>query len=406
MKMNKYPQLCESIKCTACSACANICKHGAIKIVENNHGELHPIIDTEKCIACGLCEKVCPENTIPINIEKYGKPDIYYCWLKSKEDRKQSTSGGAGFAIANAIIQQGGHVWGAAYDDNMEVCYIEANTIEELKKIQKSKYVQSKVGICFNKIKEELQNGDTVLFTGTPCHIKGLRSFLRKDYDNLFTVDIVCHGVPGHGVFRKYKEWLEKKYNDKLIFFDFRPKEKDGRERSCRCKAHFKKLGIKNIESSENGYFTGFQRNIFLRDACYKCSSKGEERYADFTIADFWGLGKIEPFNDHQQREFGISMLALNSNKAKKFLPYIQDYFIIQERTYKEASCSNTQYYECSKPSPNRDNFWNDWKSLEWSELDKKYFQLSNKEKLSFFIKKYIHPTVLSRIKIVFKHIK
>ena len=403
---NRYPQLCDSVKCTACSACANICRHGAITMTENSHGELHPIIDIDKCIMCGLCEKVCPENNISHAVKKYGKPEIYYCWLKSKEDRKQSTSGGAGFAIASAIIAKGGHVWGAAYDDNMEVCYIEANTVEELRKIQKSKYVQSKFGDSFSKIKAELNNGDLVLFSGTPCHVKGLRSFLRKDYDNLLTVDLVCHGVPGHGIFRKYKRWLEEKYKDKLTFFDFRPKEKDGQERSCRCKAHFKRQGIVNIESSENGYFVGFQKNVFLRDACFSCSSKGEERYADITIADFWGLGKIKPFHDNKQRAYGISMLALNSEKAKNFLCEIQDSFIIEKRSYREAACSNTQYYECSKPSLNRDKFWEEWEMLDWASLSAKYFKISHKEKFSFLVKKYIHPTLLSKLKMIFRYIK
>lgn len=387
----KIPKLCDDDKCTACSACYNICRHHAINMLEDNHGELHPVIDNEKCILCGLCEKVCPEldNNQPT---KYGKPDVYYCWLKSTEDRKQSTSGGAGFAIANAIIKQGGHVWGAAYDENMEVCYIEADNIEDLRRIQKSKYVQSKVGDSFKVIKEELDRGEQVLFAGTSCHVKGLRSFLRKDYSNLLTVDLVCHGVPGHGVFRKYKEWLETRYNDKLVFFDFRPKEKDGQERVCRTKALFKNIGSKNIELKENGYFVGFQRNIFLRDNCYQCTCKGEERYADITIADFWGLGKIKPFNHNLQRPYGISMLALNSYKGKEFLKYIHDDFVIEKRSYKEASICNTQYYESSKPSTLKNKFWEEWDKLTWDELTEKYFKYKIKDNILYCIKKFVPP--------------
>lgn len=401
----KFPTLCNEDKCTACSACANICKYNAISMMENHHGELHPIIDKKKCISCGLCERVCPELD-DNKVNKYREPDIYYCWLKSAEDRKQSTSGGAGFAIAKAIIKQGGHVWGAAYDSNMEVCYIEANNINELRKIQKSKYVQSKVGGCFTIIKEELNRGEKVLFTGTPCHVKGLRSFLKKEYPNLLTVDLVCHGVPGHGIFRKYKEWLEKKYNDKLVFFDFRPKENDGQERVCRTKAHFKHLGIKNIELKENGYFIGFQRSIFLRNNCYNCTCKGKERYADITIADFWGLGKIQPFNKNEQRPYGISMLALNSNKGKDFLRFIQDDFIIEQRSYKEASISNTQYYESCKPPLLRDSFWEDWNTYAWETLNDKYLKYNKNELCLYYIKKFIPPFVLSKIKALIKWIK
>lgn len=388
---NKIPNLCESSLCSACSACANICKHNAIKMIENNHGELHPDIDMNKCVSCGLCEKVCPEikNNEPT---RFGKPDIYYCWLKSSEDRRQSTSGGAGFAIAKAIIDKGGHVWGAAYDENMEVCYIEANSINDLRRIQKSKYVQSKVGTCFKDIKNELEKGEQVLFTGTSCHVKGLRSFLRKEYSNLLTVDLVCHGVPGNGVFRKYKEWLEKQYNDKMIFFDFRPKEKNGQERTCRTKAHFKNIGVKNIELSENGFFIGFQRNIFLRENCYNCTCKGEERFSDITIADFWGLGKVKPFKQNRQRAYGISMLALNSDKGKDFLKNIRNEFIIEKRSYKEASYSNSQYYKSSTPSPLKDQFWNDWNTYNWDKLNIKYFHYNRKDLILYYIKKYTPP--------------
>ena len=206
----------------------------------------------------------------------------------------------------------------------MMVRYIEANTIEELKPIQKSKYVQSYVGDSFTRIKEELKRGELVLFTGTSCHVKGLRAYLQKDYENLLTVDLVCHGVPGQGVFRKYKEWLEKKYDDRMIFFDFRPKEEDGQERVCCTKATFEKRGKVNIELKENGYFVGFQRNLFLREACFHCTCKGEQRYADITIADFWGLGKVKPFKENLQRPYGISMLAFNSDKSKILLPHLQ----------------------------------------------------------------------------------
>lgn len=397
LKDKPLPVLCDSEHCTACSACANICKHNAIKMTEDNHGELHPVILSDNCIRCGLCEKVCPElnGNAPL---KYEKPDVYCCWLKSAENRKESTSGGAGYAIACAIIKMGGHVWGAAYDENMTVRYTEANTIEDLRIIQKSKYVQSIVGDSFSQIKNELEKGDMVLFTGTPCHVKGLRSYLRKDYSNLITVDLVCHGVPGHGVFRKYKEWLEHKYNDKMFFFDFRPKEKDGQERTYRSKAYFKNIGIKNIELAENGYIHGYQKNIFLREACFKCSSKGEYRYSDITLADFWGIGKVAPFKNNKERPYGISMLALNSKKGKAFLLHIQKYLFMQKRSYHEASFCNTQYYKSSKPSLSRDAFWRDWNSFDWEQLNSMYLQYNRKEKILYYLKKITPPICYSML--------
>ena len=249
------PTLCDNHCCTACSACVNSCKYDAIEMMEDERGELHPVIDKSICVRCGLCEKVCPELS-ENNPCKYDRPEVYCCWLKSVENRKQSTSGGAGYAIACAVVKKGGHVWGAAYDENMIVRYIEANSIEELTAIQKSKYVQSVVGGCFQQIKEELKRGELVLFTGTSCHVKGLRSYLRKDYPNLLTIDLVCHGVPGHGVFRKYKEWLEQKYNDRMICFDFRPKRKNGQEKGYCSQATFINMGNKTIEGKDNSELT------------------------------------------------------------------------------------------------------------------------------------------------------
>lgn len=388
---NQIPILCTPEQCTACSACANICTHHVIEMKEDAHGEHHPVINIDKCIGCGLCAKVCPEKEEG-RVKRYGKPDVYYAWLHTAADRKESTSGGAGYAIACAVIRQGGHVWGAAYDCDMMVRYTEANTLEELRPIQKSKYVQSYVGDAFSCIKEELIKGDLVLFAGTSCHVKGLRAFLRKEYDNLITVDLVCHGVPGQGVFRKYKEWLEAKYQDRLTFFDFRPKEEDGQERVCRTKATFEKLGKVNIELKENGYFVGFQRNTFLRDACYQCTCKGEERYADITIADFWGLGKVEAFHNNLQRPYGISMVAFNSEKGKKLLFLLQKDMFMVKRTYREASFSNTQYYESSKPSSCRDEFWKEWNTRSWSELTDKYFTYTKKDLVLYGIKKFTPP--------------
>lgn len=405
LKDKPLPVLCDSEHCTACSACVNICKHNAIKMTEDNHGELHPVILSDNCIRCGLCEKVCPElnGNAPL---KYEKPDVYCCWLKSAENRKESTSGGAGYAIACAIIKMGGHVWGAAYDENMTVRYTEANTIEDLRIIQKSKYVQSIVGDSFSQIKNELEKGDMVLFTGTPCHVKGLRSYLRKDYSNLITVDLVCHGVPGHGVFRKYKEWLEHKYNDKIFFFDFRPKEKNGQEKGCYSKAYFCNTGTKVIKSRENSYWVGYQRGVFFREACYQCTSKGENRYADITISDFWGLGKIEPFHENRQRSYGISMLALNSDKSKMFFDNIKDSFVIERRSYKEASISNKAYYESCNKSLAKEKFWEEWMDLSWDKLANKYFKLTAKENFIYIIKITIHPAVLSVVKSFFNYIK
>lgn len=389
----KIPQLCGKDLCTACHACYNICSKKAIIMVEDQYGELHPQIDDNLCVKCGMCEKVCPELK-QNNLHRNGEPKIYACWLKNSEHRKESTSGGAAFAISSAVIRQRGHVWGAAYGKDMYLTYIEANTLEELKAIQKSKYTQCHVEEAFKTIKNELDSGDLVLFTGTGYHVKGLRSFLRKDYPNLMTADLVCHGVPGQGVFRKYKEHLEAKFNDEMLTYIPRPKRNvDGQEGQYYSLAYFKNKGNIKMEKNNNSYFIGFQHNLFLRSACHHCQSNGKERYSDFTLADFWGLGKIAPFiHPYKERTLGVSMLALNSSKALAFFEEFKKDLNYELRSYKEASISNTQYYKSAIPSPYRDEFRNDFFNHSWEELASKYMKFSMKEYILYIIKKFTPP--------------
>lgn len=402
----RLPQLCHADKCTACSACYSVCPAGAITLVEDAVGELHPNVDPDVCIGCGLCEKMCPENGVA-QVARYGKPVVYCCWLKDADKRRESTSGGAAYAISAAVIGKGGHVWGAAYDANLSVRYTEANTLAELAPIQKSKYVQSYVADAFKAIKRELDAGDLVLFTGTGCHVKGLRSFLRKDYDNLITVDLVCHGVPGQGVFMKYKRWLEDRYQDKLN--EYLPRHKrasDGQETTYCSLARFANKGDVKLELDENSYFTGFQHNLFLRANCYDCQANGEERFADITVADFWGLGKMAPFADYKQRTLGISMLALNSEKARAFFHEFSGLVEYEERTYAEACCTNTQYYRSAKPSPRREEFRREYPGATWDALSAKYMKLSGKEMILYGVKKFTPPNLLLYVKLLAKWIK
>lgn len=366
-------------------------------MAEDEYGELHPVISADQCISCGLCEQVCPELGIT-NIARYASPDVYSCWLKSAEERKESTSGGAAYAISKTIISKGGHVWGAAYSDDLSLRYVEANTIEELQPQRKSKYVQCYVGDCFKRIKSQLDVGDLVLFCGTSCHVKGLRSFLRKDYEKLFTLDLVCHGVPGQGVFKKYTEWLERRYDDKLINFAARYKKSNGQEILwCRL-ATFRKRGEVKIKGDEDGYLNGFYHNILLRDNCYKCTSNGEFRYADFTVGDFWGIGREKKIKNKGELRYGISMLALNSEKAKSLFANISEFLLFEKRTYSEASSVNTPYFRPATRSPHRSQFRKDWRTMDWGQLTNKYLRYTAKERILNIIKKYT-PLIYLKLK-------
>lgn len=405
MESKKIPVLCSKEYCTACAACFNACPKQAIAMTENTHGELFPSVNESLCIGCGRCEAVCPELNGD-RLKRNGRPEVYCCWLKDGNIRKNSTSGGAAYAISATIIKKGGHVWGATYDENMYVRYTEADNLEELKSIQKSKYVQSAVGDALKRIKKELDNGDYVLFAGTGCHVKGLLSFLGKDYPKLFTLDLVCHGVPGQGVFQKYKRWVEEKCGAKVADFVPRPKRKDGNESGYYSLIKLADGRCVKMERLNNSYFTGFQRNLFLRSACHNCKANGEQRSSDFTVADFWGLGKVEPFKDYKQRTLGISMLALNSEKAKALFADFSVLLDCQKRSYKEASFSNTQYYKSAVPSPRRNEFRDDFDKMSWEALANKYMRFNKKDLVLYSVKKFTPPHLLLYVKLLAKWIK
>lgn len=401
----KYPNLCAPEKCTGCSACYSSCSKNAITMIEDERGELHPSICRDRCVGCGICERICPE--INSNVSRHGLPVIYCAWLKDNIMRKNSTSGGAGYAIAAFVLRSGGHVWGATYGDDLSPQYIEINSIKDLYRIQKSKYVQCALGDSFNKIRDELDKEELVLFVGTGCHVKGLLSYLKKSYDNLITVDLICHGVPGQGVFRKYKNHLEQIYNDSLSAIDFRPKAaNNGHELGYCSVATFAKRGRVKIKRKKNSYFTGFQRSVFLRNCCYDCQSNGRERFSDITIADFWGLGKLHPFSNWKQRTRGISMIAVNSAKGEKIFNGIKSLLIYENRTIEEACISNSAYEFSAIRPIIYNSFFEDWKTMSWDELTHKYFKNTVKENIMYYIKRYSSAKMLSYVKFKLNWIK
>ena len=206
--------------------------------------------------------------------------------------RLKSSSGGVFSAIAEYILKNGGIVWGAAYSKDLTLTYQYVENIEDLDRLRRSKYVQAEVNDSFKLIKEQLRVGKNVLFTGTSCHIRGLYSYLpKKLQENLITIDFICHGVPSPSVFKKYINWLEKKYNDKLVDFNFRDKQY-GWDNGVLTVGYFQNQGKKIFMNDENSYFYGMLHDMFIRPCCHECQSNGLQRESDFTIADFWGIGR------------------------------------------------------------------------------------------------------------------
>lgn len=302
----------------------NVCPKGAIEMREDSAGFKFPHIDTSKCIECGLCLKVC----------KFENPELVYpraayiCQLKDENTLLLSTSGGAFRAMAEKIIERGGVVFGCAYTENeggLVPTTIAVDNIEELPKLSGSKYVQSEMGFAYKKAKGFLDNGRLVLFSGTPCHISGLYSYLGKSYDNLYTTDLICHGVPNLKMFQSELSRIEKRYKSKVKSFCFRDKRIVGGTWStfmCSFKLGNGKSYCKSYENI--AYFDLFLKGgDITRDSCSKCPYARQERVSDITIGDAWGAEIAHPdFEKSRGGDFnfknGLSLVSVNTDKGEK----------------------------------------------------------------------------------------
>ena len=319
--------------CTGCTACYNACIYGAISMATDKEGFLMPVVNNDKCVECHLCEKVCPIVS-PRENKNTKQPDVFAMW--SLPDRTKSSSGGAFSAYARMILKNGGVVFGAAFDRNMRLRHIGVETIEGLDDLRGSKYVQSDVNGCFGNIKSLLKDGRFVLFCGTPCQVAGLKSFLRKDYDKLLTLDLVCHGVPSVAVFKAYLKKLSTRFagKGKIDGFEFRRRNSWGKAPTVSLSGKLTK-----IYGGDNAYMSAFDKSAIFRNSCYSCPFAKLPRIGDCTIADFWGIGRHgTPFRHDVQK--GVSLVMVNNNKGQGFTDKLEDVFI-EERDLDEALIEN-----------------------------------------------------------------
>jgi len=350
--------------CCGCTACYSICPTQAIKMKEDEKGFKYPVIDKKKCINCKQCIKVCPmQNKGKTEIKNQ---EVYAAKNRNKEERARSSSGGVFIKLAEHIISKGGCVFGAAYNESQEVVHIKIENIEEIYKLQTSKYVQSDMGNIYKEVKDELKSGRYALFSGTPCQIQGLLNTLNNvDKDKLITCDIVCHGVPSPQFFKDYKENLENKYGSKIDTINFRYKNGINTTNM--------KIKLKNGEeylenSAKDSYYRLFYKNYILRESCFSCPFTNLERNSDITIGDFWGIEKsIKDFDDKN----GVSLVIINSQKGKELFEDIKLHFeIIKSDT---ENCLQPNLISPSKKPNEYDKFWEDYLKKGYKHVVKKY---------------------------------
>ena len=301
-------------KCTGCGACYNKCPNDAIEMREDREGFLFPSV-LDNCSSCGTCQNACPVLK-PVKVN--GTPQCYAVWADQKT-RLVSSSGGMFTVLARKILAESGVVFGAVYGENYEtVEFAYATSEEELQPLRGSKYVQSSTGLAYRKAREFLEKGTPVLFTGCPCQIAGLYSFLGKRYADLYTADIVCHGAPSPKVFRSYLSELSK--GRKLTKVDFREKEHWGWGTAT--SLFFTDGSQFRDDCYHDPYLKGFLGGMITRKCCADCRYTKITRVGDFTLGDFWGVDEIDTgCNDKK----GTSLVLVNSEKAKKIFKTLSE---------------------------------------------------------------------------------
>ena len=336
------PVLATKETCTGCSACANICPHDAICVSPDPSGFLMPEVNEKKCVECKLCEKACPIVN-GVNLKHPEVTDVYAFW--DNKTRTESSSGGAFSAIAGWVLDRGGVVFGAVWRNGFKCAHISCESWDKLPALRGSKYLQSDIEQTFVEARQALRNGRYVLFTGTPCQIAGLRSFLIKPYEKLVTVDIVCHGVPSNALFINYIEKLKSVYIKYAspTGFEFR----NGRGWGYAPSATGENCRLGTLVGVPNLYMSAFEKAAIFRESCYDCHFNGLARVGDITIADFWGIGASgKPFRHDVTK--GVSLILIDSDSGKAIVENLTDCFI-EKRDLNEATKLNHNLVGSSK---------------------------------------------------------
>lgn len=354
--------------CCGCHACAQICPKHCITMQEDKEGFLYPKINEKTCINCGACEKVCPiMRNAPEPKNK--TPDAYAAINQDESVRLQSSSGGVFSLLAQWTIENGGVVFGAAMsEDCRSVRHIKAENVQELKELRGSKYLQSIIGNTYCQVKKELESGRKVLFTGTPCQIEGLKSFLQRSYENLLCVDLICHGVPSPLVWRTYLSEQENRAGapTRRTFF---------RHKKYGWKTYALLLEFSNNKTyesilSKDAFMQAFLQDACLRPSCHSCRFKKLNRVSDITIADYWGIQNQIPQMDDDK---GTSLVLLHSAKGKEIFRSICENLSYQKVDVKTAISGNPSMLTSVKPHRHRDEFFDHLGKVPFDVLVKRY---------------------------------
>lgn len=341
--------------CTGCGACTNACPRHIITMDEDSDGFIYPKVKVEDCIECHLCEKSCPmlkeRKDVCTSYDNY--PVFYAGQLKDKDNLMEVSSGGAFWAFSKTVIDNGGIVYGAVQTDVDNIYHQRAETLEEIRAIRRSKYFQSDTKLTFAQVKADLKDGKNVLYSGTGCQIAGLKTYLGKEYDNLITCDVVCHGVPSRIVWKTYRK--EKEEREGKIIKDLVFRDKSAGWSHNQYKITYQDGSVEKEASTQQLFHAGYLQGLFYRPSCGVCRFASLPRVADVTLADYWLYqGRFrQPGND-----LGVSLITVNSNQGQRLLDASVKYLDIELTEQIKALASCRHLDEHPSENPDRENFF------------------------------------------------
>jgi len=371
--------------CCGCGECYNVCPQNAITMQENEKGFFVPIVNESLCNNCGKCIKRCSFNLK--REESKNLPDAYVVKHKLQEVIDNSRSGGIFTALSDIVLNKGGVVYGCKLFNNVEAKHVRVTTKEGRDDFRGSKYIQSTIYDTFSQVEKDLKNGFLVLYSGTACQISAIKDYISLDLqDNLYTIDIVCHGVPSPKVWRDYLCWVEKKQGKKAVKVDFRDKLHFG------WRDHQETIYFENGRYSDDKFKRMFYDHYIIRESCFDCPYKNVNRVGDVSIADCWG---VENNNKEYDDDKGVSLVLCSSSKGKTlFSQATADIVYTKVNVLDYLQDPLKQNW----PIPEKYNeFWKDYNEKEFSKIIKKYVPKQKKTKTTFFKKVIIKCKLIAK---------
>ena len=386
-------QLTDKSHCSGCGACASACPGNCIRMIRDAEGFQYPQIDKEKCADCGLCERVCPIINKRPDTDRL--PSSIVSASTDALTRKRSTSGGFFPELAKAVLREKGVVFGVKYDARFQPVHCVIESEVELGQLCRSKYIQSDTGDTFAQVKQYINKGKKVLYSGTPCQIAGLKSYIGKEYNNLIACDVVCRGVISPRLWQKHLDELVKRYASQISYVGFREKETSFHK--TKLQIHFEN-GKRYMPSTNIEWISRFfSAGICLRPSCYNCAFRGYDRTSDFTLFDCWNISRLVPGKTDDDK--GYTNVLLHTEKAKQWLVKVEDALEHWETDVKTAERYDGIMIKNNVICPGKRNaFFSDMENISIDALGHRYAPIPLKTRLKEIAKRILQNLRIYKI--------